>query len=319
MIKFSSKIFVAGHNGMVGSACVRLLKKSGYKNIIVKNSSELDLRNQFDVNEFISTEQPDAVINAAAKVGGIVANSSFPYEFIMDNMLIQNNLIDSCFKNNIDKFIYLGSSCIYPKYSKQPIKEEYLLTGELEETNQWYAIAKISGLKAIEALRSQYNKDYFSLMPTNLFGINDNYSKNNSHVIPGLIRRFHEAKINQSGFVEVWGTGKPLREFLFVDDLANACKLILETNTLSKEWPFDKILSFLNIGSGYEISILELAEIIKKTVGFNGKIIFDKSKPDGTPRKLVDSSKINKIGWDSIYPFEEALSITYASYLKNYI
>ena len=304
---------------MVGSACVRLLKKSGYKNIIVKNSSELDLRNQFDVNEFISTEQPDAVINAAAKVGGIVANSSFPYEFIMDNMLIQNNLIDSCFKNNIDKFIYLGSSCIYPKYSKQPIKEEYLLTGELEETNQWYAIAKISGLKAIEALRSQYNKDYFSLMPTNLFGINDNYSKNNSHVIPGLIRRFHEAKINQSGFVEVWGTGKPLREFLFVDDLANACKLILETNTLSKEWPFDKILSFLNIGSGYEISILELAEIIKKTVGFNGKIIFDKSKPDGTPRKLVDSSKINKIGWDSIYPFEEALSITYASYLKNYI
>ena len=319
MIKFSSKIFVAGHNGMVGSACVRLLKKSGYKNIIVKNSSELDLRNQFDVNKFISTEQPDAVINAAAKVGGIVANSSFPYEFIMDNMLIQNNLIDSCFKNNIDKFIYLGSSCIYPKYSKQPIKEEYLLTGELEETNQWYAIAKISGLKAIEALRSQYNKDYFSLMPTNLFGINDNYSKNNSHVIPGLIRRFHEANINQSGFVEVWGTGKPLREFLFVDDLANACKLILETNTLSKQWPFDKNLSFLNIGSGYEISILELAEKIKKTVGFNGKIIFDKSKPDGTPRKLVDSSKINKIGWDSIYPFEEALSITYASYLKNYI
>jgi GDP-L-fucose synthase len=319
MIKFSSKIYVAGHNGMVGSACVRLLKKSGYKNIIVKSSSELDLRNQFDVNEFISIEKPVAVINAAAKVGGIVANSSFPYEFIMENMLIQNNLIDSCFKNNIDKFIYLGSSCIYPKYSKQPIKEEYLLTGELEKTNQWYAIAKISGLKAVEALRNQYNKDYFSLMPTNLFGINDNYSKNNSHVIPGLIRRFHEAKINQSDFVEVWGTGKPLREFLFVDDLAHACKLILEANTLSKEWPFDKNLSFFNVGSGYEISILELAEKIKKTVGFNGKIIFDKSKPDGTPRKLIDSSKINKIGWNSVYTFDEALKITYASFIKNHI
>ncbi|MDB4064103.1 GDP-L-fucose synthase, partial [Flavobacteriaceae bacterium] len=287
-ITLDSKIYIAGHNGMVGSACWRALKDKGYKNIIGYSSKDLDLRDQKKVFEIIKREKPFVIIDAAAKVGGILANSQNPYEFLMDNMLIQNNLIRTAHELNIKKFIFLGSSCIYPKMAPQPLKEEYILTGPLEETNQWYAIAKISGVKLIEALRKQYNRDYLSLMPTNLYGPGDNYELETSHVIPAMLRKFHEAKENGLKEVFLWGTGNPKREFLHVDDLALAVVFALE-NSLSD--------SLYNIGSGHEVSIQGLAKIIKKKLGYNGSIKWDHSKPDGTPRKLMDSSKINLAGW----------------------
>ena len=288
MISFNSKIYIAGHNGMVGSACWRALKSKGYKNLIGCSSKELDLRDQRAVYDMLERKKPDAIIDAAAKVGGILANSTQPYEYLLDNMLIQNNLIKAAHELDIKKFIFLGSSCIYPKMALQPLKEEYLLTGPLEETNQWYAMAKISGVKLIEALREQYNRDYISLMPTNLYGPGDNYDLETSHVLPAMLRKFHEAKENHNMDLVLWGSGKPLREFLHVDDLANAVVFCLEN--LLKE-------NLHNVGSGNEISIKELALLIKKIVGYNGEIRWDNSKPDGTPRKLLDSCKMNDLGW----------------------
>jgi len=299
-----SKIYVAGHKGMVGSACCRALLAKGYKNIIGFSSQELDLRNQRDVFGMLESEKPKAIIDAAAKVGGILANSTQPYEFLMDNMLIQNNLIKAAHELNIKKFIFLGSSCIYPKMAPQPLKEEYLLTGPLEETNQWYAIAKISGVKLIEALRDQYNRDYVSLMPTNLYGPGDNYNLETSHVIPAMLRKFHEAKQKNINEVILWGTGNPKREFLHVNDLAKAVVFSIE-NSLS--------VSLYNIGSEVEVSIQELAEIIQKIVGYNGSIKWDLSKPDGTPRKLMDSSKINLAGWNSSIDLIEGIESVYKS------
>ena len=288
MIDHNSKIYITGHNGMVGSACWRALKDKSYKNIIGYSSKDLDLRDQKKVFEIIKSEKPDVIINAAARVGGILENSQKPYEFLMDNMLIQNNLIKTAHELNIEKFIFLGSSCIYPKMAPQPLKEEYLLTGPLEETNQWYAIAKISGVKLIEALREQYNRDYISLMPANLYGPGDNYDLETSHVLPAMLRKFHEAKENNKSEVILWGTGNPKREFLHVDDLARAVVFSIE-NPLSD--------SLYNIGSLMEVSIRELAELISKIVGYDGLIKWDQTKPDGTPRKLMDSSKINLAGW----------------------
>jgi GDP-L-fucose synthase len=287
IITLDSKIFIAGHNGMVGSACCRALKAKGYKNIIGFSSKELDLRDQKAIFNMLEREKPEAIIDAAAKVGGILANSKYPYEFLMDNMLIQNNLIKAAHELDIPKFIFLGSSCIYPKMAPQPLKEEYLLTGPLEETNKWYAIAKISGVKLIEALREQYNRDYVSLMPTNLYGPGDNYDLKTSHVLPAMLRKFHEAKESNNSNVVLWGTGSPRREFLHVDDLANAVVYALE-NKLDR--------SLYNIGSGEEVSIKELASLIKNIVGFKGEIIWDNFKPDGTPRKLMDSSKLFRLG-----------------------
>ena len=258
IISKTSKIYVAGHNGMVGSACVRLFKSEGYLNLILRSSNELDLTNQQSVNDFFKKERPEIVINAAAKVGGIWANNEFPYEFLMENMLIQNNLIKASFDNGVDKFIFLGSSCIYPKMANQPIDENSLLTGGLEETNQWYAIAKISGVKLIEALRNEYGKDYIALMPTNLYGPGDNYDLNTSHVLPAMIRKFHEAKQNNTD-VTIWGTGTPLREFLHVDDLANAVLFCLENEMENHLY---------NIGSGEELTILELANLVSKIVSW---------------------------------------------------
>jgi len=285
-ITLDSKIYIAGHKGMVGSACKRALEAKGYKNIIGFSSKELDLRDQRAVFEMLEREKPEAIIDAAAKVGGILANSTYPYEFLMDNMLIQNNLIKAAHELDIHKFIFLGSSCIYPKMAPQPLKEEYLLTGPLEETNQWYAIAKISGVKLIEALREQHNRDYVSLMPTNLYGPGDNYDLETSHVLPAMLRKFHEAKENNHADVVLWGTGTPKREFLHVDDLANAVVFALE-NKMEE--------SLYNVGSGEEISIKELAELIQEITCHKGNIIWDSSKPDGTLRKLLDSKKINKI------------------------
>ena len=305
-ISKTSKIYVAGHNGMVGSACVRLLKRKGYLSLILRSSNELNLTNQQSVNDFFKKERPEIVINAAAKVGGICANNEFPYEFLMENMLIQNNLIKASFDNDIDKFIFLGSSCIYPKMANQPIDENSLLTGDLEETNQWYAIAKISGVKLIEALRKEYGKDYISLMPTNLYGPGDNYDLKTSHVLPAMIRKFHEAKQNNTD-VTIWGTGNPLREFLHVDDLANAVLFCLENEMEDHLY---------NIGSGEELTILELANLVSKIVGFNGDLLWDKTKPDGTPRKLLNSNKIKEKGFKSNISLEEGIKSTYLNYIS---
>ncbi|MCG5644658.1 GDP-L-fucose synthase [Flavobacteriaceae bacterium LSUCC0859] len=303
-ITLDSKILIAGHNGMVGSACWRALKGKGYKSIIGFSSKELDLRDQRAVFKMLEKEKPEVIIDAAAKVGGIIANSTYPYEFLMDNMLIQNNLIKAAHELDIPKFIFLGSSCIYPKMAPQPLKEEYLLTGPLEETNKWYAIAKISGVKLIEALREQYNRDYVSLMPTNLYGPGDNYDLKTSHVLPAMLRKFHEAKESNNSNVVLWGTGSPRREFLHVDDLANAVVYALE-NKLDR--------SLYNIGSGEEVSIKELASLIKNIVGFKGEIIWDNSKPDGTPRKLLDSTKINRLGWNSRINLDYGVKKVYRS------
>ena len=306
-ISKESKIYIAGHRGMVGSACWRLLKKRGYHNLIGKTSKELDLRNQSKAYEFLEKEKPTVIIDAAARVGGILANNTYPYEFLMDNMLIQNNLIKTAHELDIKKFIFLGSSCIYPKMAPQPLKEEYLLTGPLEETNQWYAIAKISGIKLIEALRKQYSRDYVSLMPTNLYGPGDNYDHETSHVLPAMIRKFHEAKLDNHSVVNLWGTGTPKREFLHVDDLAQAVLFSIE-NTLE--------ISLYNVGSGKEVSIKELAHLIQEIVGHNGEIIWDSSKPDGTPRKLMDSDLINSKGWKSNTDLVEGIKKTYKDFLS---
>jgi GDP-L-fucose synthase len=288
MIKKSDKIYIAGHRGMVGSACWRAFEAEGYTNLVGKTSKELDLRDQKAVEEFVRTEQPVAIIDAAAKVGGILANDTYPYEFLMDNMLIQNNLIRSAHENDVPKFIFLGSSCIYPKLAPQPLKEEYLLTDSLEPTNEWYAIAKISGVKLIEALRKEYGRDYVSLMPTNLYGPNDNFDLKSSHVLPAMIRKFHEAKLNGNAPVELWGTGTPMREFLHVDDLSQA--VLFAFNHKLEEHLY-------NVGTGEDLTIKELAELIQSSVGHQGEIVWDSTKPDGTPRKLMDISLIISKGW----------------------
>ena len=308
MIDKGAKIYIAGHRGMVGSACWRALTLAGYTNLIGKTSKELDLRDQNAVEDFIKTQNPVAIIDAAARVGGILANDSYPYEFLMNNMLIQNNLIRSAHENNIEKFIFLGSSCIYPKFSPQPIKEEYLLTDELEPTNQWYAIAKISGVKLIEALRKQFGRDYVSLMPTNLYGPNDNFDLETSHVLPAVIRKFHEAKENHNSKVTLWGSGSALREFLHVDDLGQAVLFALE----------HKLDDHLyNVGSGSDLTIKALAEMIQKVVGHSGDIVWDETKPDGTPKKLMDSSKLNSLGWRSTIDLEKGIKMTYEWFLEN--
>ena len=315
MIDKGAKIYIAGHRGMVGSACWRALTSAGYSNLIGKTSKELDLRDQKAVDNFIKTEKPDAIIDAAARVGGILANDTYPYEFLMDNMLIQNSLIKSAHQHNVSKFIFLGSSCIYPKMAPQPLKEEYLLTGPLEPTNEWYAIAKISGVKLIESLRKQYGRDYVSLMPTNLYGPNDNFDLKTSHVLPAMIRKFHEAKLKKfkQGHselepVELWGSGSPMREFLHVYDLARAVIFALE----------HKLDNHLyNVGIGSDITIKALAEMIQKVVGHEGKIIWDNTKPDGTPRKLMDSSKLNTIGWKETIYLKNGIKMTYEWFLKN--
>ena len=307
MISKESKIYIAGHNGMVGSACWKALKDAGYNNLIGKSSNELDLRNQREVKSFLECEKPHTIIDAAAKVGGILANDTYPYEFLMDNMLIQNNLIRSAHELDIKKFIFLGSSCIYPKLAPQPLKEEYLLTGPLEPTNEWYAIAKISGVKLIQALRKQYGREYVSLMPTNLYGPGDNFDLNNSHVLPAMIRKFHEAKENNHAEVVLWGSGNPMREFLHVDDLAQAVKFVLEKKTND---------SLYNVGSGKDITISNLALIIQSIVGHKGRIIWDTSKPDGTPRKLMDSTNIQLMGWKPSISLEDGVCSTY-KFFKN--
>ena len=302
-----SKIYIAGHKGMVGSAVWRTLEQNGYKHLIGKSSKELDLRNQQEVLSFYEVEKPDIVIDAAARVGGILANHNFPYQFLMENLQIQNNLIDGALKSDINSFIFLGSSCIYPKLAKQPLKEEYLLTDTLEPTNEWYAIAKIAGVKACEAIRKQYNKDYVSLMPTNLYGYFDNFDLKTSHVLPAMIRKFHEAKLNNKP-VELWGSGAPMREFLFVDDLAKAVLFVLENK------PEEHLY---NVGTGKDITIKELALTIQKVVGHAGEIIWDATKPDGTPRKLMDVSKLNKLGWQHQVELEEGIVKTYEWFLQN--
>lgn len=308
MLKKSDKIYIAGHRGMVGSACWRALEAKGYTNLIGKTSKELDLRDQKAVEEFIRAEKPVAIIDAAAKVGGILANDTYPYEFLMDNMLIQNNLIRSAHENDVPKFIFLGSSCIYPKFAPQPLKEEYLLTDSLEPTNQWYAIAKISGVKLIEALRKEYGREYVSLMPTNLYGPNDNFDLKSSHVLPAMIRKFHEAKLNGNAPVELWGTGSPMREFLHVDDLGQAVLFALE-NELEEH--------LYNVGTGVDLTIKELAERIQTLVEHKGEIVWDSTKPDGTPRKLMDVSRLKNQGWDFSINLEEGISKTYAWFLDK--
>ena len=283
-----TKIYIAGHRGMVGSAVWRALENKGYTNLVGRSSKELDLKDQQAVLNFLQTEKPEAIIDAAARVGGILANSDFPYQFLMENMQIQNSLIDSALKSGIDKFVFLGSSCIYPKFAPQPLKEEYLLTDSLEPTNEWYAIAKITGVKVCQAIRNQFKKDYVSLMPTNLYGYFDNFDLQTSHVLPAMIRKFHEAKKNKNADVVLWGSGTPMREFLFVDDMAEAVVYALE----------NELPEYLyNVGSGKDITIRELAETIQNVIGHQGQIIWDAEKPDGTPRKLMDVSKMKAIGW----------------------
>ena len=307
-MNLDSKIYIAGHRGMVGSAIWRTLIAKGYTNLIGKSSAELDLRNQQAVRDFISEEKPDVIIDAAARVGGILANSNYPYQFIMENLQIQNNLIDSALQEGIEKFIFLGSSCIYPRLAPQPLKEDYLLSGDLEPTNEWYAIAKITGVKACQAIRKQYGKDYVSLMPTNLYGTHDNFDLNTSHVLPAMMRKFHEAKENSQAPVTLWGSGTPLREFLFVDDMAEAVVFALE----------NKLPDYLyNIGTGEDLTIKELAETIQKITGHQGEIIWDSTKPDGTPRKLMDISKMHHLGWKHKVDLEEGIQMTYDWFLKN--
>ncbi|MFU1857924.1 GDP-L-fucose synthase [Sphingobacterium sp. NGMCC 1.201703] len=303
-----AKIYVAGHRGMVGSAIYRKLIELGYNNIVTRTSQELDLRNQQAVADFFKEEKPDYVFLAAAKVGGIMANNTYRADFIYENMAIQNNVIKSSYDNEVKKLMFLGSSCIYPKMAPQPLNEDLLLTGTLEPTNEPYAIAKIAGIKMTEAFRDQYGCNYISVMPTNLYGINDNYHPQNSHVLPALIRRFHEAKINKLDEVTIWGTGTPLREFLFSDDLADAC-VFLMNNYNEKQ--------FVNIGIGEDLSIKDLAELIKEVVGYQGKISFDTSKPDGTPRKLMDVSKLHALGWKHKINLREGIKLAYADFLKK--
>ena len=294
----NAKIYIAGHRGMVGSAILRALKAKGYTNFVLRTSSELDLRNQNLVSNFFANEKPEYVFLAAAKVGGIIANNTYRADFLYENLMIQSNLIHQSYLNKVNKLMFLGSSCIYPKMAPQPLKEEYLLTGILEPTNEPYAIAKISGIKMCDAYRAQYGCNFISVMPTNLYGPNDNYDLNNSHVLPALLRKFIIAKNEKSDFVTIWGTGNPLREFLHADDLAAACLFLM--NNYNDFGP-------INIGVGEDISILDLATLVKKIVGYKGEIIFDTTKPDGTPRKLLDVSRLNRIGWRANIGLEEGI------------
>jgi GDP-L-fucose synthase len=307
-MELNSKIFVAGHRGMVGSAILANLKSKGFQNIVVRTSSELNLINQEDVAEFFQKEQPEYVFLAAAKVGGIIANSTYKADFIYENLMIQNNVIHQSYKHGVKKLMFLGSSCIYPKMAPQPMKEEYLLTGLLEETNEPYAIAKIAGIKMCDAYRDQYNCNFISVMPTNLYGFNDNYDLQNSHVLPALLRKFHEAKINNDDEVMVWGTGSPLREFLHATDMADACVYLMQQYN-------DK--GFVNIGSGKEITIKDLAYLVKDIVGYQGKVTFDTSKPDGTPRKLMDESKLTQLGWTASISLEDGIRGVYQEKFLN--
>jgi len=302
------KIYIAGHQGMVGSAIWRALEAKGYSDLLGKTSKEMDLRNQQVVSDFFLKEKPDVVIDAAARVGGILANHDYPYQFLMENMQIQNNLIDSSLKIDVQKFIFLGSSCIYPKLAPQPLKEDYLLTGELEPTNEWYAIAKITGVKACEAIRKQFGKDYISLMPTNLYGSHDNFDLTTSHVLPAMIRKFHEGKLKGNSPVDLWGTGTPMREFLHVNDMADAVVFALE-NEFSD--------NLYNVGTGQDLTIKELALLIQRIVGHQGEIKWDSTKPDGTPRKLMDVSKMEKAGWKASTKLEEGIQKTYEWFLAN--
>ncbi|MGG5902140.1 GDP-L-fucose synthase [Sphingobacterium daejeonense] len=304
-----AKIYVAGHRGMVGSAIYRRLKELGYENIITRTSKELDLRDQQAVKEFFENEKPEYVFLAAAKVGGIMANNIYRADFLYENLAIQNNVIHFSHKNDVKKLMFLGSSCIYPKMAPQPLKEDYLLTGTLEPTNEPYAIAKIAGIKMVESYRLQYQDNYISVMPTNLYGINDNYHPENSHVLPALIRKFHEAKVNNSPTVSIWGSGTPLREFMYADDLADACVFLMEN--------YDDF-QFVNIGVGEDVSIRDLAQLIKEVVGFEGQLEFDSSKPDGTPRKLMDVSKLNSLGWKAKTDLKDGIRLAYQDFLKNY-
>ena len=301
-MEINSKIYVAGHRGMVGSAIVRKLESLGFANIITRNSAELDLRNQQAVNEFFAKEKPVYVILAAARVGGIMANNTYRAQFLYDNLMIESNVIHAAHTESVRKLLFLGSSCIYPKLAEQPMKEEALLTGLLEPTNEPYAIAKIAGIKLTEAFRDQYGANFISAMPTNLYGPGDNYDLEKSHVIPAMIRKFHEGKINNSHEVVIWGSGTPLREFMYVDDLADACVFLMQE--------YNKKL-FINIGTGEEVSIGDLAGLIKDVTGFAGNIVFDKSKPDGTPRKLMDSSRLHALGWKSKITLHEGLKLAY--------
>lgn len=308
MIHYNTTIYIAGHNGMVGSAIWRILTAKGYTNLIGRNSKELDLRDQQAVSDFILKTKPDIIIDAAAKVGGILANNNFPYQFLMENMQIQNNLIDAAHRFGVKKFIFLGSSCIYPKLAPQPLKEEYLLTASLEPTNEWYALAKITGVKACQAIRNQFEKDFVSLMPTNLYGIHDNFDLTSSHVLPAMIRKFHEAKLNNNESVVLWGSGTPMREFLFVEDMAEAVVFALE-NVLPDY--------LYNVGTGEDLTIKQLAETIQKIVGHQGTIVWDDTKPDGTPRKLMDISKMHALGWKHQVNLEEGIAKTYDWFLEN--
>lgn len=307
-MKKNSKIYVAGHRGLVGSAIVRNLEERGFTNIIGKTHKELDLTRQDEVEKFFEAEKPEYVFLAAAKVGGIQANNTTPAEFIYDNLMIETNIINSAYKNKVKKLLFLGSSCIYPKFAEQPIKEEYLLTGELEPTNEAYAIAKITGIELCKFYRRQYGCDFISAMPTNLYGINDNFDLETSHVLPALIRKFHEAKVNNTEEVVMWGTGKPLREFMYVDDLADALVHLMLNYS-------DEI--HVNMGTGKDLTIGELAEIVKEVVGFKGKIVNDLSKPDGTPRKLLDVSRLESTGWKYKTELKEGIEKVYEWYLEN--
>lgn len=308
MMNKESKIYVAGHRGLVGSAIFRNLIEKGYKNLIYRTSQELDLRDSQQVNRFFEEERPEFIFLAAAKVGGIVANNEYPADFIRDNLLIQTNIIDAAYRNGAKKLLFLGSTCIYPKLAPQPLKEEYLLTGELEPTNDAYAIAKIAGIKMCQSYNRQYGTEFISVMPTNLYGQQDNFDLTTSHVLPALLRKIHEAKVNNQPFVEVWGTGRPLREFLYSDDLGDAC-VFLMNNYSGNE--------IVNIGVGHDLSIKDLAEKIKQVVGFTGVLKFDTSKPDGTPRKLVDVTKLNSLGWKANTSLEEGLKKTYQWFMEN--
>ncbi len=302
------KIYIAGHRGMVGSAIKRKLESEGFTNLVYKSSDELDLRNQEDVHDFFEKEKPAFVFLAAAKVGGIMANDIFRADFLYENLMIESNIIHAAWKTNVKKLMFLGSSCIYPRMAPQPLKEEYLLTGLLEHTNEPYAIAKIAGIKLCDAFRAQYGCNYISVMPTNLYGPNDNYDLKNSHVLPALIRKFHEAKINNEPFVTIWGSGEPKREFLHVDDLAEACIFLMNH--------FDEA-GLVNVGIGTDLSILELAQLIARIVGYTGSIQKDISKPDGTPRKLMDVSKINAMGWKARITLEEGIRMVYGEYRRQ--
>ena len=305
----NSKIYVAGHRGLVGSAIVRNLQEKGFNNIIFRTHKELDLTNQNEVRKFFEEERPEYVFLAAAKVGGIHANNTYPADFIYENLMIQNNVIKAAHDFEVKKLLFLGSTCIYPKMAPQPIKEDYLLTGALEETNEAYAVAKIAGLEMCKFFKRQYGDNFISCMPTNLYGPNDNFDLKNSHVLPALIRKFHEAKVNNSEFVEVWGTGKPLREFLYVDDMADACVFLMENYDGEQH---------VNIGTGEEVSIRELAETVKEVVGFEGELVFNTDMPDGTPRKLTTVDKLNGLGWKHKIDLNNGIRMAYEWFLENY-